>query len=419
MLCTASEEEEYSRTIEKRFGLKISRKKQFISESGGIFTEKYFSLQREEVTKEEGKRRFAREARDEYYALNPVPRTRQSERDARHYAESKIQQAFPTQYGGARTLANLIDSPAILTTIKLREIGRIKTSMLTRAKLGKKGQDGERAGWLALPDVSKEIMRTPRVPLWARRKALTCLYGHHSNELARLRKAGIHPFLPKWVGGLGCVPNGTRRLTDLTLKERKRVAVLAATRNADGTATDPIALLIRKYRYGWSVLDRTKSSAKAHEIAKSLVSELKEAGDPGHGGYPAFNAYTELKVKITALQARDPREVRTPGFKTVTPETLGRKFSKINKAALKLRPYINPMSLAKINLLGDDPPANAERYILNSTREALLKDIERAFTFRKDGENQVPKWVTTLLSKRGNWEQDMREAYPRFLAPTT
>jgi hypothetical protein len=291
--------------------------------------------------------------------------------------------------------------------------------MLTRAKLGKKGQDGERAGWLALPDVSKEIMRTPRVPLWTRRKALTCLYGHHSDELARLRKAGIHPFLPKWVGGLGCVPNGTRRLTDLTLKERKRVAVLAATRNADGTATDPIALLIRKYRYGWSVLDRTKSSAKAHEIAKSLVSELKESGDPGHGGYPSFDAYTELKVKITALQARDPREVRTPGFKTVTPETLGRKFSKINKAALKLRPYINPMSLAKIKLLGDDPPANAERYILNSTREALLKDIERAFTFRKDGENQVPKWVTTLLSKRGNWEQDMREAYPRFLAPTT
>jgi hypothetical protein len=301
-----------------------------------------------------------------------------------------------------------------MSTIKLKELGRIKTSQVTRAKLGKKGSEGVLSGWLALPDISKEISNTPKVPLWSRRKALSCLYKHHEQDLQKLRSSDIHPFLPRWLGGAGCIPNGTRRLTDLTLKERKRVAVLSATINADGTATDRVYTIIRRYLYAWSVLGKTKASMKAHELAHRMTEMVKDSGPPGLGGYDSFDFYSELKVKLTALQGRDPTEDRTPSRYQVTARNLGRKFAKFDKAARKLRPYINPMSLKKIAALPQDPPKKSKRYILNSSRERIINEVERAFTFRQDGERKVPEWVTRILSNSNEWEERIMDLHPKF-----
>jgi hypothetical protein len=332
--------------------------------------------------------------------------------------EEQLMKTFPTlRPGGARTIANQLDAPNLVSTVKLREIGRIKTSQITRAKLGKKGIDGERAGWLALPDISEEIFSQPKVPLWSRRKALSCLYKHHESELSDLRRAGIHPFLPKWVGGAGCIPNGTRRLTDLTIKERKRVAVLSATKTEDGHATDLVTQMIRRYQYGWNALSQTKASLKAHNISRKLTEKLKESGDPSHGGLDSFQLYTDLKVKLTALQTRDPNEDRTPAKAVISRWRLGRKFAKIDKAARKLRPYINPMGLQKIAALTQQPPETAKRYVLNSSREKIIQDIERAFTFRPDGERLVPEWVTRLLNESGEWDELISDRYPKIFEP--
>jgi hypothetical protein len=416
MLATSAEEEAYSSTIENRFRLKISRKKHFVSPDGGIFTEKYFTLEKEQVSGKGAKFLYAKELRTKYRLLHPGPKTRQHLQSESIYITAMLSKRFPSlSNSGARTIAQRIDAPGVLSTIKLRELGRIKTSQLTRAKLGKKGTEGVVAGWLALPDISDEISRTPKVPLWSRRKALSCLYNHHRSDIEKLRRAGIHPFLPKWAGGAGCIPHGTRRLTDLTLKERKRVAILAATKDSEGLATQAIQSFVGKYQYCWGVVDKTKASQKAHRLAKRLTDVVKTSGPPSQGGYDSFEFYTEAKVLLTALQGRDPGEDRSPSRNTIRPGALGRKFAKFDIAIRKLRPYINPMSLKKIAVLPLNPPEKSKRYVLNSSRELLLKEIERAFTFRQDGGESVPKWVTTILSTSGEWEGQLQDLHPRVV----
>jgi hypothetical protein len=255
-------------------------------------------------------------------------------------------------------------------------------------------------GWLALPDISHEIMSMERVPQWSRQKALACLYHHHRDKLKMLKEAGIEPFLPNWLGGAGCAPMNRSALAHVSTKARMRASIISATKNRNGEIAANVSDLMWRYGRVWDNVDKTGATVQATRKANLILDHVRREPDRSHGGVLYHDAHTKLKVALTTLLTRNPFVSRVPALHELSIKKMGARIRRINDAVQKLWLSVKPMAIRNLSKISRNPPSLTETYVNFEAVTKLLKDIHVGLSLRENEPNQDPLlWIRALFNE--------------------